>query len=86
LVFPEFLNSTEFQNRLDFFLENELPPQLNYKYLFIDPSNLKELIPKYTKWHNDLIFGSEETALISSSWSLLEKLEDTYNHQQLTNG
>ena len=85
LVFPLFLKSDEFKARVDFFLQDELPPQMSYTYLFVDDEQLQNLIPIYCDWHNSLIYKNSDSELLGKlvpeepktyAWNLLQALED----------
>lgn len=59
LIFPDFipaLNTWEFKNRLDLFLQNMLPVQVSYAYRFVNAAQLKNCIDAYTSWHNGLLY------------------------------
>ncbi len=85
LVFPLFLKSDEFEARVNFFLQDELPPQMSYSYLFVDDAQLENLIPIYCDWHNSLIYKNSDSGLLGKlvpddpktyAWELLQALED----------
>jgi len=62
LVFPSFipqLNSVDFRNRLDLFLQNNLPVQVSYKCHFVSSDILKNLITAFTDWHNDIAYSDK---------------------------
>lgn len=90
LVFPQFLKTDEFEARLEFFLQEELSPQLSYTYLFVDDQQLNKLIPIYSDWHNSLIYKNSDSKLLIKlvpedpkvyAWNLLEELESIQNNQ-----
>jgi hypothetical protein len=62
LIFPSFipqLNSVDFRNRLDLFLQNNLPVQVSYKCHFVSSDILKNLITVFTDWHNDIAYSDK---------------------------
>lgn len=84
LIFPKFLETDDFKNRIDFFLKNDLPPQLSYTLLFVSDSELNELIPIYINWYNSQIYIDESSVFLPeivvdtpevTSWNLVCELE-----------
>jgi hypothetical protein len=62
LIFPSFipqLNRLDFKNRLDLFLQNNLPVLLDYKCHFVSSDVLKSLIPAFVDWHNDIAYSDQ---------------------------
>lgn len=71
LLFPEFIlgpkndmgekedtgekKESHFEEKLDYYLENELPIQVTAKKKFLKLSKIAEIIPSYVAWHNSLI-------------------------------
>ncbi|MEP0264342.1 hypothetical protein [Dokdonia sp.] len=72
LLFPKFILGTEnstnedndkekeshFEEKLDYFLENELPIQVTPKKKFLQLSEIAKIIPLYVAWHNSLIYDT----------------------------
>lgn len=56
LVFPLFLKSETFINRLIIFLQESLPATLSYNYTFIDDDLLEPFVSTFVSWHNSLLF------------------------------
>jgi len=59
IIFPAFIpqfSTQAFKNRLNLFLQNELPVQITYGCHFIPPKLLEELIPVFASWHNTLVY------------------------------
>ncbi len=80
-IFPDFISqfaTVAFQNRVRFFLENELPVQVTSRCYFINSIMLERLIPEFVNWHNNLIYQSEEhlhgTGLVESAGILAATL------------
>ncbi|WCT10023.1 hypothetical protein [Mucilaginibacter jinjuensis] len=72
LVFPAFIpafNTLDFKNRLDLFLQDNLPVQTAYKYHFVEAAALKNWIPAFTNWHNSITYQSKVTTEIVTSQS-----------------
>ena len=62
IILPAFIpqfNTMAFQNRLNLFLQNEFPAQINYRCHFVTPGFLKELIPVFASWHNTLVYDTD---------------------------
>jgi hypothetical protein len=62
LLFPDFipqLNTPQFKQRLDLFLENTLPVQLTYNYHFVSAEILGRLVPVFAAWHNTLVYNND---------------------------
>ncbi|MFT5890111.1 MAG: hypothetical protein ACI9Y7_000200 [Dokdonia sp.] len=81
LMFPEFIKEGQesyFQERVNFFLEEELPIQLESKVYYKKQEVIEAVIPVYVAWHNSLICNpnskNEESDLsvTQSSLALLE--------------
>jgi hypothetical protein len=65
VILPAFvpqINTPAFTNRLNFFLKNTLPVQLNFNCHFVDAVMLGKLIPAFANWHNALIYDDKEPA------------------------
>jgi hypothetical protein len=63
LVFPKFipqLNTPEFKERLNFFLQTTLPVSVPYQCYFVDAHELEKLIPVFVGWHNSLIYNNKK--------------------------
>ena len=56
LVFPLFLKSNDFLNRLNIFLEQSLPVTNTHEYYFKESMLLESFINTFVKWHNCLIY------------------------------
>lgn len=56
LVFPLFLKSETFINRLSIFLQESLPTTQTYKYAFINDDLLTPFVSTFVSWHNSLLF------------------------------
>lgn len=56
LVFPLFLKSNDFLNRLDVFLQQNLPVTNTYKCYFKESLPLELFINTFVNWHNCLIY------------------------------
>ncbi len=62
-IFPDFikeLNTVDFKNRLDYFLDSDLPVYTTYKKCFFNPDDLQLLIQHYVLWHNSLIYNEKK--------------------------
>jgi hypothetical protein len=64
IIFPAFIdqsNTDEFKNRLDLFLQNTLPVQVEYECHFIGSDQLTVFIAAFVNWHNSLIYNDKKT-------------------------
>jgi hypothetical protein len=65
VILPGFvpqINTPAFTNRMNFFLTNMLPVQLNFNCHFVDADMIQKLIPAFANWHNALIYDDREQA------------------------
>lgn len=84
LMFPKFISEDEnsdFNERVVFFLEEELPIQLESKVCYLAPDVLEVIIPVYVAWHNSLIINpnskkknGNDLSISQSSVALLESI------------
>ena len=85
IILPAFvpqINKPAFTNRLNFFLKNTLPVQLDFNCHFVDADTLGKLIPAFTDWHNALIYddkGHVPDAERSKTAGILAALIDQIN-------
>ncbi len=81
-IFPDFipdLNTQKFKNRLNVFLESELPVQIGPKVLFLCKDVLEKLIPEYVLWYNNLLYDVKTDkvhgpSLVESAGVLAKKI------------
>lgn len=84
-VFPEFFKGigdfhiVNFEKRLNRFLQNEIPVQLEYEYLFTEGEPLRQLILNYTNWYNSLRFDQKTeslhgTDLVANARKLIQQI------------
>jgi hypothetical protein len=79
LIFPNFipaLNNDAFKNRLDLFLQNELPVHISGKYHFVGVPVLEKLISKFINWHNSLVFVDVAHLCYDTQTAEAEQLAD----------
>ncbi|SEB37442.1 hypothetical protein SAMN04489761_0254 [Tenacibaculum sp. MAR_2009_124] len=71
--FPKFIpqfNSSNFQNKITMFFEQELPIHCDAKFILVGKEILKPLIKAYVDWHNELILWTKTE---SNSYNLLQE-------------
>ncbi len=84
-IFPKFFEGKEdfkisdFNNRLTYFLESELPVQVSWDKFYAEGKSLKEIIIAYSTWYNNLRFNQEQGTLNSnglaeSAQNLIDKI------------
>jgi hypothetical protein len=56
IYIPELIAS-DWQHRLSFFMESQLPIHITAKPMYASATNLKELIPLYVNWYNANIYN-----------------------------
>jgi hypothetical protein len=88
LVLPAFVpafSSAAFLNRLDLYIQQEIPVRLKCRYFFTDAETFSKLIPAFTDWHNCLVFHNQEH--IFNSWLQISsiKLIQIINNLQSAN-
>lgn len=62
LIFPAFipqLNTVAFKDRLELFLQENMPVQVSYRCFFLNSSMLEILIIAFADWHNGMIYPSD---------------------------
>jgi hypothetical protein len=59
LIFPKFLESNAFINRLDIFLQQDLPVATTYQHHFEDSIWLESFINTFVDWHNCLLYQKD---------------------------
>ena len=84
LVFPLFipqLNTDEFKDRLELFLQENMPLQVSYCCHFVGSEMLEKLIIAYADWHNGLIncFADLKDKDLINNASTLLKLMNKIN-------
>lgn len=65
IIFPAFIpqfNTPAFKNRLNFFLQNALPVQLDFSCYFAKADFLGRAIPAFANWHNALRYDDKGPA------------------------
>ncbi|WP_431167535.1 hypothetical protein [Tenacibaculum halocynthiae] len=68
-IFPKFFEGTNwfktpgFEGKLDYFLENELPVQVEYQIFYKEGKDLKDVIIAYSNWYNSLRFNQKQGTL-----------------------
>jgi hypothetical protein len=92
-VFPnyiqEFANS-DWQHRLSYFMESQLPIQITACPLYGSVDNLKTVIPQYVTWFNANIYSTttqsiDETAVTKAAADLITTLKQISNNPAPTN-
>ncbi|MEP5341097.1 MAG: hypothetical protein ABJL44_10895 [Algibacter sp.] len=89
-IFPDFIplfKTPEFKYRLHYFLENDLPVQVQAKRFYVSNTLLDTLIPQYVDWHNNLLFDDKTKklhgkGLVKSAKILTESIMNL-NHLEL---
>jgi hypothetical protein len=60
-VFPDYIpeiTTPNWQHRLSYFMESQLPIQISAKPTYASAANLKKLIPQYVSWYNANIYDA----------------------------
>ena len=86
LIFPNYiplLQSKEFINRLDCFLNEFLPVQLSPKLIYLSQIELDTFVPLFVQWHNLLRWNpvTDENSdyrkkVVSEFYEQLQKIAD----------
>jgi hypothetical protein len=85
LIFPAFipqLNTEEFKNRLELYLQETMPVHVTYRCHFVSSSILEILIIAFADWHNGLIYPSDPVVnkpLVSNASSNLINIINQIN-------
>tara|TARA_R110002050_G_scaffold261556_1_gene401619 strand:- start:98836 stop:101565 length:2730 start_codon:yes stop_codon:yes gene_type:complete len=86
-IFPDFIplfKTPEFKYRLHYFLENDLPVQIQATRFYVSNTLLDALIPQYVNWHNNLLYDDKNKklhgkGLVKSAKTLAESIKNL-NH------
>ncbi len=82
-IFPDFIpgfQTPEWQQRLSYFMECQLPIEIQAKPLYANPTDMQTLIPLYVSWYNANIYNTttasyDTTTATASAGSLIAILK-----------
>ncbi|MFK7748134.1 MAG: hypothetical protein AB8B65_07080 [Kordia sp.] len=92
-MFPDYipeLATPDWQHRLSYFMESQLPIQITAHPMYATADNLKTIIPQYVRWFNANIYNTttqtiDQTAVTKAAADLITTLKLIYNNQVPTN-
>jgi hypothetical protein len=81
-LFPKFIpqfQTTEFESRVEMFLQNELPLHVAHRLRLVSDERLGLIIPAFIKWHESIRYGqSSDYDKTLCAWNLLAVLYTKY--------
>lgn len=92
-MFPDYipeLATPDWQHRLTYFMESQLPIQITARPMYASEDNLKTVIPQYATWFNANIYSTttqsiDETAVTKAAADLITTLKQISNNPVPTN-
>ncbi|WP_298423888.1 hypothetical protein [uncultured Kordia sp.] len=84
--FPDFitsLNATAYKQRLSYFLKSQLPLHVSTRTSYIDATDMSNLIPLFSDWHNALLYNGtnsdfDTTLATTTAGQLISHLDKLY--------